>query len=112
MIIDVILESFQQFRKELISNTNIKDKGSANVLKEENVEVRLWELIKGSQDSITVNKHGMSTNFNKNSDKNFMGFLFHRVRRKLKLKEISIFSNGKIRRKSEFHLDYQSLPEK
>lgn len=79
MIIDVILELLQQFRKELISKINIEFKGRTNVLKEENAEARvmLWELIEDSQDSITVNKHGMSTNFKKNSDKNFLGFLFH-----------------------------------
>ena len=41
MIIDVILELLQQFRKELISKINTEYKGSTNVLKEENAEARV-----------------------------------------------------------------------
>ena len=50
----------------------------------------LWELIKDSQDSITVNKHVMSTNFNKNSGVQIFWALWHssRVRKELKLKGI------------------------
>ena len=52
--------------------------------------VMLWELIKDSQDSITVNKHVMSTNFNKNSDVQIFWALWDscRVRKELKLKGI------------------------